>query len=52
MINYLSKKIKEVEKEMMDVLKSNQSMLNNYKLITSIKGIGNTDSSIYDSKYS
>jgi transposase len=40
MISYLTKQIKEVEKEMMDVLKSNQSMLNNYKLITSIKGIG------------
>ena len=40
MIHYLTKQIKQVETEMMDILKSNESMLNNYKLITSIKGIG------------
>jgi len=40
MISYLKKQIEEIENEMMDVLRSNQSMLNNYKLITSINGVG------------
>ena len=40
MIKYLTKQIKQVEKEMMDILKSNESILNNYKLVTSINGIG------------
>ena len=40
MIKYLTKQIKQVEDEMMDILKSNESMLNNYKLVTSINGIG------------
>jgi transposase len=40
MIKYLSKQIDEVEKQMKDILKKNNSMLNNYKLLTSIKGIG------------
>lgn len=40
MITYLTKQIKEVEEEMMNILESNQSMQDNYKLITSIKGIG------------
>lgn len=40
MINYLTKQIKEVEKEMMAILESNEDMYNNFKLITSITGIG------------
>jgi transposase len=40
MIKYLTKQIKQVEDEMMDILKNNESMLNNYKLVTSINGIG------------
>lgn len=40
MIAYLTKLIKEVEKEMMAILKNNESILNNFKLITSINGIG------------
>jgi len=40
MINYLSKQIKEVEKQMNVIIKNNRSMLENYKLMTSIKGIG------------
>lgn len=40
MINYLNKQIKKVEKEMMNVLKNNEIMYNNFKLMRSIKGIG------------
>lgn len=39
-INYLEKQIEQVNNEMMNVLKKNESMLRNYQLITSIKGIG------------
>ena len=40
MINYLTKQIKEVEKEMMTILESNDVMYSNFKHIISIKGIG------------
>lgn len=40
MICYLTKQIDKIEKEMMSVLKNNDSMIRNYKFITSIKGIG------------
>lgn len=40
MINYLSKQIEAIDKEMMQILEQNDSMLRNYQLITSIKGVG------------
>lgn len=40
MISYLTKQIDQINDEMMDVLKKNESMLKNYELITSINGIG------------
>lgn len=40
MIKCLSKEIKTVDQQMMQVLKQNESMLRNYQLITSIKGVG------------
>jgi len=40
MICYLTKQIEEIEKEMLSLLKNNESMIRNYQLITSIKGIG------------
>lgn len=40
MVNELTKQIDKIEKEMMSIVKENESMNKNYKLITSIKGIG------------
>lgn len=38
-INMLSKQIKSIENEIMEVIKTDASVLNNYNLITSVKGI-------------
>lgn len=40
MINYLSKQIKAIEVEIDNIIKEDQELRTNYKLITSIKGIG------------
>lgn len=40
MIKYLSKQISIVEKQMNEIIKENQSMSRNFKLLTSIKGVG------------
>jgi len=40
MIGYLSKQIREVERQIDLVIRNNESMSQNYKLLTSIKGIG------------
>ncbi len=41
MIQYLTKQIKNLELEMNEIIKSNQQLKQQYKLIVSIKGIGN-----------
>lgn len=40
MIRYLSKQICIVEKQMNEIIKENQSISQNFKLLTSIKGVG------------
>jgi transposase len=40
MIAYLSKQIGTIEEQLMAMIKGNESMLRNYELITSIKGVG------------
>lgn len=40
MIRYLSKQISIVEKQMNEIIKENHSMSRNFKLLTSIKGVG------------
>lgn len=40
MIRYLSKQISIVEKQMNEIIKENQSMSRNFKLLTTIKGVG------------
>ncbi|WP_223267180.1 transposase [Polaribacter sp. IC073] len=41
MIKYLTKQIKTIEAEMKEIIKSNQQLKQQYKLIISIKGVGN-----------
>lgn len=40
-IKYLTKQIKTIEAEMKEIIKSNQQLKQQYKLIISIKGVGN-----------
>lgn len=41
MIKFLTKQIRNIELEMSEVIKSNKQLKQQYKLIVSIKGIGN-----------
>jgi len=41
MIKFLTKQIKNIELEMNEIIKSNQLLLQQYKLVVSVKGIGN-----------
>src|SRR5690554_5555615 len=40
MIRYLSKQIESVEKQMEGMIEENESMSRNFRLLTSIKGVG------------
>ena len=40
MINYLTKQIGTIEEEMMGIINSNEQLIEQFKLITSIKGVG------------